>query len=196
MIAIHDLEDTRTIRFRPSGLLKYFCNESINQSNLIGCLDAIAQKVRRPLSLCMWVPPDRTEITSTFLKRMSGQVVIHSLPPIVAEEVCRILIGCTHRFQKVRETALNYARRILETFSALLCDRHVVFTLLEILTLLRRSCELQYTDEVRSNRFARTMLICGSIRQYMSFIQTKWNLPFTSLTTTRFETRSPHSFVV
>jgi phosphatidylinositol 4-kinase len=30
----------------------------------------------------------------------------------------------------------------------LLCDRQVVWTLLEILTLMRRSCELQYTDEV------------------------------------------------
>ena len=31
-----------------------------------------------------------------------------------------------------------------------MCDRQVVFTLLEILTLMRRSCELQYTDEVRN----------------------------------------------
>jgi phosphatidylinositol 4-kinase len=30
----------------------------------------------------------------------------------------------------------------------LMCDRQVVWTLLEILTLMRRSCELQYTDEV------------------------------------------------
>lgn len=49
---------------------------------------------------------------------------------------------------KVREKALAYARLILETFSALLCDREVVFTLLEILTLMRRACETQYTDEV------------------------------------------------
>lgn len=66
---------------------------------------------------------------------------------MVADEVCKILVGCTHRFRKVRETALNYAKQILETFSSLMCDRGVVFTLLEILTLLRRSCELQYTDE-------------------------------------------------
>lgn len=67
---------------------------------------------------------------------------------MVSEEVCQILVGCTHRFRKVRETALGYARQILETFSALMCDRLVVFTLLEILTLMRRSCELEYNDEV------------------------------------------------
>ena len=78
---------------------------------------------------------------------MSSQVVIHSLPSIIAEEVCKILVGCTHRFRKVREIALGYARQILETFSALMCNRLVVFTLLEILTLMRRSCELEYNDE-------------------------------------------------
>lgn len=70
------------------------------------------------------------------------------MPPQVPEEVCAILVACTHRYRKVREVALGYARQILETFSALMCDRLVVFTLLEILTLMRRSCELQYTDEV------------------------------------------------
>ena len=135
LMAIYDLEVTRTFRYRPSLLLQYFCNESINSSTLIGCLDAIAHK-----------------ISASFLKELSMQVVTHSLPSGVAEEVCRILIACTHRYRKVREIAMGYARQIIETFSALMCDRHVVFTLLEILTLMRRSCELQYTDEVR---FAR-----------------------------------------
>ncbi|KAK6909388.1 hypothetical protein I203_103405 [Kwoniella mangroviensis CBS 8507] len=130
LMAISDLEEARTMRYRPSVLLQYFCNESINESPLIGSLDAIAQK-----------------ITSSFMKQVYLQVVTHSLPPIVADEVCKILVACTHRMRKVREIALNYARQLLETFSALLCDRKVVFTLLEILTLMRRSCELQYTDE-------------------------------------------------
>ncbi|WRT70200.1 uncharacterized protein IL334_007194 [Kwoniella shivajii] len=130
LMAIYDLEEARTIRYKPSVLLQYFCNESINESSLIGCLDAVAQK-----------------ISSVFMKKVYQEVITHSLPPIVADEVCKILVGCTHRMRKVRETALNYARQLLETFSALLCDRKVVFTLLEILTLMRRSCELQYTDE-------------------------------------------------
>ena len=81
-------------------------------------------------------------------------MVVHSLSNIVAEDVCQILIACTHRYRKVREVALTYAKQILETFSALMCDRQVVFTLLEILTLMRRSCEMQYTDEVSSRLVA------------------------------------------
>ncbi|OCF44647.1 phosphatidylinositol 4-kinase [Kwoniella heveanensis CBS 569] len=130
LMAIFDLEEARTMRYRPSVLLQYFCNESINSSPLVGCLDAIAEK-----------------ISALFKRELSRQVVTHSLPPIVADEVCKILVACTHRMRKVREVALHYARQLLETFSALMCDRKVVFTLLEILTLMRRSCELEYTDE-------------------------------------------------
>ena len=80
---------------------------------------------------------------------MSHEVVSHSLPLLVSEETCKILLACTNRYRKVREVARNYAKQIVETFSALLCDRQVVFTLLEILTLMRRSCEMQFTEEVR-----------------------------------------------
>ena len=70
------------------------------------------------------------------------------MPDIVSDEACEILVACTHRFRKIREVARSFAKQVLETFAALLCDRQVIFTLLEILTLMRRSCELQYTDEV------------------------------------------------
>ena len=90
------------------------------------------------------------------------------MPPQVAEEVCAILVACTQRYRKVREVALGYARQILETFSALMCDRLVVFTLLEILTLMRRSCELQYTDEVSwvsdGDRNLELMTVLASVR--------------------------------
>ena len=46
LLAIHDLEEARTLRYRPSVLLQYFCNESVNSSPLISTLDAIAKKVR------------------------------------------------------------------------------------------------------------------------------------------------------
>ncbi|ODN73286.1 hypothetical protein L202_07835 [Cryptococcus amylolentus CBS 6039] len=130
LMAIYDLEEARTLRHKPSTILQYFCNDSLNSSALIGCLDAIMQK-----------------ISQVFLKSLHVEVLSHQLPPTVSQEVCLILVACTHRMSKVREKALVYARSLLETFSALLCDRDVVFTLLEILTLMRRACELQYTDE-------------------------------------------------
>lgn len=104
-----------------------------------------------------------TQISSQFLKHLSMNAVTHSVSPLVADEVCSILVHCTHRSRKVREASLAYAKQILESFAALLCDRQVVFTLLEILTLMRRSCEYQYTDEasVVVNNLAR-----ADARQY------------------------------
>jgi hypothetical protein len=99
---------------------------------------------------------------------MSGLTVKHSLPPIVADEVCKILVACTHRFRNVRQAALTYAKSIIETFSALMCDRKVVFTLLEILTMMRRSCELQFTDEVRYISDAGVYGGCQLIRQVLA----------------------------
>ncbi|KAL1412783.1 Phosphatidylinositol 4-kinase stt4 [Vanrija albida] len=131
LIAIHDLEQTRTLRNQPSVMLSYFCNESINKSPpIVGCLSGIANKQ-----------------TQVFLKALSKDVVVHNLPPNISDQVCKILVLSTHRMKKVREMALSYARSIIETFSALMCDRKIVFTLLEMLTLLRRSCEMQFTDE-------------------------------------------------
>lgn len=46
LIAIYDLEEARTLRCKPSVILAYFCNVSINENPLIGCLDAVAQRVR------------------------------------------------------------------------------------------------------------------------------------------------------
>lgn len=132
LVAIHDLEQMRTLRCRPSVILQYFSNDSVNKSiAVVGALTGISHG-----------------LSSVFLKQLSRQAVDHSMPVIVSEEVCKILVACTHRMRKVREIALQYVRHIIETFSALMCNRKVVFTLLEILTLMRRSCEMQYTDEV------------------------------------------------
>jgi len=132
VVAIHDLEQTRTLNSHPSVMLWYFANDSINKSvPVVGCLSGVANK-----------------LSVVFLKELSRQAVDHRMPEAVSEEVRKILVACTHRMRKVREVALSYASQIIETFSALMCDRKVVFTLLEILTLMRRSCEMQYTDEV------------------------------------------------
>jgi phosphatidylinositol 4-kinase len=112
-------------------VLQYFANDSINKTQpVVGCLTGVASK-----------------LSVVFLKELSRQAVNHNMPDAVAEEVRNMLVACTHRMRKVREVALSYVRQIIETFSALMCDRKVVFTLLEILTLMRRSCEMQYTDE-------------------------------------------------
>lgn len=98
-----------------------------------------------------------------FLARMSASVLEHSMNgAVVSEEVRRLLIASTHRYRKVREVALKHLDSILTSFAALMCDRQIVFVLLEILTLLRRSCEDIYTDEVGIHRAALPAARCRS----------------------------------
>lgn len=61
-----------------------------------------------------------------------------------------MIVATTHRYTKVRQIAVKYLNAILTSFAALMCDRKIVFTLLEVLTLLRRSCEDELVDEVRT----------------------------------------------
>jgi phosphatidylinositol 4-kinase len=42
---VHDLELLRTINGRPSVILDYFCNDSLNESSMSSSLEAVADKV-------------------------------------------------------------------------------------------------------------------------------------------------------
>lgn len=128
LLATHDLELRRSNR--PSVMLAYFCNNSLNESEMSKCLDAIAD-----------------DLLKRFLDRQKLAVLTHAMPGIVSEQVRMLLVGTTHRFERVRSMAIRYLDKIFETFSALMCDRKIVFALLEILTLLQRSCEDAFTDE-------------------------------------------------
>lgn len=44
--------------------------------------------------------------------------------------------------------ASKYLSRLITSFPSLMCDPSLVFAILEVLTLLRRSCENEFTDEV------------------------------------------------
>jgi phosphatidylinositol 4-kinase len=70
------------------------------------------------------------------------------MPATVSEEVRKMIVATTHRYAKVRQIAIKYLNATITSFAALMCDRKIVFTLLEVLTLLRRSCEDELVDEV------------------------------------------------
>jgi phosphatidylinositol 4-kinase len=44
--------------------------------------------------------------------------------------------------------ASKYLNRLITSFPSLMCDTPLVFAILEVLTLLRRACENEFTDEV------------------------------------------------
>lgn len=70
------------------------------------------------------------------------------MDPVVYHEIREIIIECGHQFSKTRTVALRYLNDLVSSFPSLLCHQVVITALLEMLTLLRRSCLSEFTDEV------------------------------------------------
>lgn len=127
---IYQLESMRGAMGRPSMILWYFVNQGLNNSSLVGTMEAISDKV-----------------IDSFVIDMFGRVNTHSVDPRVSAEVRNLLLGSCHRFEKVRIVSRRFLDRLIGAYPSLICDQDVVFAMLEILTLLRRACEGQYRDE-------------------------------------------------
>ena len=82
------------------------------------------------------------------LNELSALIVEHSLPSSMSNELQILLVAACHRIEKIREVASKYLHRLITSFPSLMCDAPLIFAILEVLTLLERSCEGEYSDEV------------------------------------------------
>lgn len=82
-------------------------------------------------------------VTST-----SRKIVDHALDSSTSKELVILLVNSCHRVAKVREVASKYLNRLVVAFPSLMCDGPLVYAILEVLTLLRKACEGEFTDEV------------------------------------------------
>ncbi|GAA5822607.1 hypothetical protein JCM11251_004314 [Rhodosporidiobolus azoricus] len=87
------------------------------------------------------------KVLSIYLTQLSQQVTSHALDRVAYKQVREVLLCTTHRSQQVRETALRYLDNLLSSFPSLVCDLGVVTVMLELLTVLRRACVAEFTDE-------------------------------------------------
>ncbi|OCH92135.1 atypical/PIKK/PI4K protein kinase [Obba rivulosa] len=131
LLSMHDIESMRSALGLPASLVDYFVNNGLNKNTgLLTCMEAIAEKVIRDC-----------------VTELNGQAARQSLPEDLSRELRTLLISSTHRIQKARGIASRYLNRLITSFPSLMCDPALVFAILEVLTLLRRACENQYTDE-------------------------------------------------
>ncbi|KZS95958.1 atypical/PIKK/PI4K protein kinase [Sistotremastrum niveocremeum HHB9708] len=131
LLAVHDLESMRSAIGLPSSLAVNFCNVGLNNAgSLSDCLEAVADKVIRGC-----------------ISDLTRQVVQHALPHVISQELQQLLVYSTHRIQKVRDIASRYLNRLISSFPSLMCDSPLVFAILEVLSMLRKACEGEFTDE-------------------------------------------------
>ncbi|KAF8579311.1 atypical/PIKK/PI4K protein kinase [Ramaria rubella] len=131
LLVMHDIESMRSVAGLTSSLVTYFVNNSLNKHNAMSaCMDSIAEKVMRDCQI-----------------DLSKKIIEHSIPRQISSELRKLLVYSCHRIDKTREVASRYLNRLITSFPSLICGAPLVFAILEILTILRRACEGEYTDE-------------------------------------------------
>ncbi|KAG9016282.1 phosphatidylinositol-4- kinase [Tulasnella sp. 427] len=131
ILTLYDVEVLRSSMDLPASLPTYFVNDGLNKSGaLAGCMDAIAENVIR-----------------SYIGLLSRKIVDHSLSKELSKELRQLLVTSCHRVTKTRDVASKYINRLITSFPSLMCDEALVCAILEVLTLLRKACEGEFTDE-------------------------------------------------
>ncbi|EGO21128.1 hypothetical protein SERLADRAFT_452259 [Serpula lacrymans var. lacrymans S7.9] len=131
LLTMHDVESMRSALGLPSSLVTYFTNSNLNMhASLSACMESIAEKVIRGC-----------------VNDLNIQASEQSLPDYLSGELRKLLVYSTHRIAKARDIANKYLNRLITSFPSLMCDPPLVYGILETLTLLRRACENEFTDE-------------------------------------------------
>ncbi|KAG5645573.1 hypothetical protein DXG03_005711 [Asterophora parasitica] len=135
VLTMHNMESMRSAAGLTSSLVNYFTNDSINKHPaLSACMESVAEKVIRGC-----------------INDLNSQASQQMLPVGLSSELRSLLIYSTHRIEKARDIASKYLNRLISSFPSLMCDPPLVCAILEVLTLLRQSCENEFTDEWKTD---------------------------------------------
>lgn len=88
------------------------------------------------------------KVLGAFVSSFQQHVIRHQEVPHVHDQIPEILKLTCHHSTRIRGIALRYCQDLIIAFPTLVCDFDTVLTMLELITLLRVSCEAEYEDEV------------------------------------------------
>lgn len=146
---MHDIESMRSAAGLPSSLVSYFTNEGLNAlPALSACMESVAEKARYSLSSITVKAQHREQVIRGCINDLNIQAAEQALPEALSAELRLLLVCSTHRISKAREIASKFLGRLITSFPSLMCDPPLVFAILEVLSLLRRACDNEFTDEV------------------------------------------------
>jgi hypothetical protein len=123
---------------------------------------------------------------------LNSQASEQALPEELSQELRTLLVLSTHRIEKTRDIAFKYLNRLIMSFPSLMCDPPLVLAILEVLTMMSRACEDEFTDEVSlrsANKSPLMITPCSSIL-FTSFTPAAQISLFISVIATRFGTMS------
>ncbi|KAL4972401.1 hypothetical protein BDW66DRAFT_169647 [Aspergillus desertorum] len=121
------LENLRAFSGNCTRPLSYFRDPALATTEMASCMTAIADKVVG----CYIALTLSGKRNSAFLSR----------------ELANFLVACCHRIERIQKVAVSCANRIIQECPSALCDKHSLFALLELLTVIWRSCHEEELDE-------------------------------------------------
>ncbi|GAA6062176.1 hypothetical protein JCM10212_005131 [Sporobolomyces blumeae] len=88
------------------------------------------------------------KVLATYVSHLSHLVPVHAVPAEKTNACLRsLLFQAADPSPEVRTMAFNYLNELLSSFPSLVCEAEVVTVMLELLTVLRRSCLAEFLDE-------------------------------------------------
>ncbi|KAK0334837.1 Phosphatidylinositol 4-kinase stt4 [Friedmanniomyces endolithicus] len=110
--------------------LPYFMESKVKTTPMGNCMLAIALG----------------NVNTYLMRALAGQHQQFAAPQ-VALQLATFFEGCCHRISKVQQAAVSSADRIITQIPSALCQKSSLFALLELLTLMWKSCLDAETDE-------------------------------------------------
>ncbi|KAJ5193019.1 hypothetical protein N7449_009161 [Penicillium cf. viridicatum] len=110
--------------------LSYFLDPALATPEMVVCMNAVADKA----------------VTCYLSLTLSGEHDDFSAP-YLSKQLAGFLVACCHRIERVQSIATQCADRIIRECPSALCEKHSLFALLEILTVMWSSCLQGELDE-------------------------------------------------
>ncbi|KAI9924157.1 hypothetical protein ASPWEDRAFT_26247 [Aspergillus wentii DTO 134E9] len=128
------IESLRASSGNCTKFLGYFLDPALTTAEMASCMNAIAEKV----------------VNCYLMVTISGKHEDYSAP-FLSKELAKFFVACCHRIDRVQNVAVLCANKIIEECPSALCERHSLFALLELLTVLWSSCLEEELDEFEWN---------------------------------------------
>ncbi|KAJ5591779.1 uncharacterized protein N7459_002148, partial [Penicillium hispanicum] len=111
-------------------ILNYFRDPALTTPEMVTCMNAVADKT----------------VTYYLSRTLSGEYDGFSAP-YLSKQLAEFLVACCHRIERVQSIAILCADKIIRECPSALCEKHSLFALLEILTVMWSSCFQGELDE-------------------------------------------------
>jgi phosphatidylinositol 4-kinase len=99
-------------------------------------------------AVCGFSITSSVQVIRGCINDLNARASAQALPEALSAELRALLVWSAHPIAKARDIASKYLNRLITSFPSLMCDPPLVYAILEVLTLLRRACENEFTDEV------------------------------------------------